>query len=98
MAKDWKATWRPSAEIEVKPAAPVAAPPPAARLTRIVSSICRSRTNTSLPWNSVSPASNDEAYNRHALEQMKRVLKAETRPSHELDLDAMKRGGFRNTQ
>ena len=36
-------------------------------------------------------ASNTEEENRHALEQMKRVLKADTRPSAELDLDAISR-------
>jgi nicotinamidase-related amidase len=35
-------------------------------------------------------ASADPAENRHALEQMRRVLKADTRPSTELDLQALK--------
>jgi nicotinamidase-related amidase len=37
-------------------------------------------------------ASNTEEENRHALEQMQTVLKADTRPSGELDLDALKGG------
>ncbi len=36
-------------------------------------------------------ASNTEEENRHALEQMSRVLKADTRPSAELDLAALSR-------
>jgi nicotinamidase-related amidase len=36
-------------------------------------------------------ASNTEEDNRHALEQMRVVLKADVRPSTELDLDALKR-------
>ena len=34
-------------------------------------------------------ASNTEEENRYALEQMRKVLKADTRPSDELDLAAM---------
>ena len=36
-------------------------------------------------------ASNTEEENRHALDQMERVLKADVRPAAELDLDALKR-------
>ena len=36
-------------------------------------------------------ASNTEEENRHALEQMEQVLKADTRASTELDLDAIAR-------
>jgi nicotinamidase-related amidase len=36
-------------------------------------------------------ASNSEEENQHALEEMKRVLKAEIHPSDELDLEALKR-------
>ena len=38
-------------------------------------------------------ASNTVEENEHALEQMRRVLKADTTPSVDLDLDALKRGG-----
>ena len=37
-------------------------------------------------------ASNTEDENRHAIEQMRKVLKADVRPSTEIDLDALKRG------
>ena len=40
-------------------------------------------------------ASNKEAENRYALDQIRRVLKADTRPSTELDLDALKRESSR---
>ncbi|MDX6270968.1 MAG: hypothetical protein QOD28_2191, partial [Acidobacteriota bacterium] len=36
-------------------------------------------------------ASADAVENRHALEQMRRVLKADTRPSAELDFNELKR-------
>ena len=39
--------------------------------------------------------SNSEEENRHALEQMRKVLKADTRPAAEIDLDALKRDGGR---
>ena len=38
-------------------------------------------------------AANDEELDRHALEQMRTVLKADVRPSTELDLDELKRRG-----
>jgi nicotinamidase-related amidase len=37
-------------------------------------------------------ASNTEEANRHAIEEMRKVLKADVRPSIELDLEALKRG------
>jgi hypothetical protein len=36
-------------------------------------------------------ASADAEENQHALEQMRRVLKADTRPSTEIDFDALQR-------
>ena len=39
-------------------------------------------------------ASSDEGENNHALEQMAKVLKADTRPSAEIDFDALGKGAF----
>jgi nicotinamidase-related amidase len=43
-------------------------------------------------------ASNDAEDNRHALEQMATVLKADITPSTELDLEALKRGAARGAE
>jgi nicotinamidase-related amidase len=43
-------------------------------------------------------ASNDPGENRHALEMMRRLLKADTRPSAELDLEELKREAAREEE
>ena len=43
-------------------------------------------------------ASTDPGENRHALEMMRRLLKAETRPSTELDLEELKREAAREDE
>ena len=43
-------------------------------------------------------ASNDPGENRHALEMMRRLLKADTRPSKELDLEELKREAAREEE
>ncbi|HYP01902.1 MAG TPA: hypothetical protein VER76_17055, partial [Pyrinomonadaceae bacterium] len=44
-----------------------------------------------IPSDCVASADADE--NQHALEHMRRVLKADTRPSDEIDFDELKREG-----
>jgi nicotinamidase-related amidase len=52
--------------------------------------------NLVIPSDCVASNSPDE--NEHALDLMKRVLKADTRPSVELDLDELKQEASRNTE